>query len=280
MAVVLAFGSASVLPAQSLTGQRHTFTVARGDTLRTLGARFGVDPATIARDSGRALDAVLHAGDSLTIDDRHIVPRLQTGVTITVNVPQRLLFATTGGGVEAYPVAVGRRDWPTPLGEVSIVVKKVNPTWDVPASIREEARRAGRSLPLRVPPGPGNPLGAHWLGLSVGSVGIHGTNAPGSIYQVITHGCIRLHPDDIAALFGQVQVGARVVLLYQPVLVGVDGEDVFVEAHRDAYGRGPRDPLEFARAQAHELGVFERVDWDAAAEVIRQSDGVARAVSR
>jgi L,D-transpeptidase ErfK/SrfK len=156
----------------------------------------------------------------------------------------------------------------------------VNPTWDVPASIREEARRAGRSLPMKVPPGPNNPLGAYWLGLSVGSVGIHGTNAPTSVYQAITHGCIRLHPVDIAALFGQVQVGTKGLLLYQPVLVGVDGDHVFVEAHRDVYRRGPHDPLEFVRARTRELGVFDKVDWDLAAEVIRQRAGVARTVTR
>jgi L,D-transpeptidase ErfK/SrfK len=156
----------------------------------------------------------------------------------------------------------------------------MNPTWDVPASIRAEARRAGRSLPLKVPPGPNNPLGAYWLGLSSGGVGIHGTNAPTSVYQVTTHGCIRLHPADIAALFSHVQVGTEGLSVYQPVLVGVDGDHVFVEVHRDAYRRGPQDPLEFVRARTRELGVFERVDWDLAAAVIRQRDGVARAVTR
>jgi L,D-transpeptidase ErfK/SrfK len=199
---------------------------------------------------------------------------------LIVNVPQRMLFAVTGSGVAAYPAAVGRRDWPTPLGEFSIATKERNPTWDVPESIRAEARRAGRTLPLRVPPGPGNPLGAYWLGLSGGGVGIHGTNAPRSIYQVITHGCIRLHPDDISALFGEVSVGTRGVLLYQPVLVAIHGNDVFVEAHRDVYGRGPADALEFVRLRMYESGVFDRVDWDRVAAVIRERAGIARPVTR
>lgn len=280
IACVLLWGFATALPAQPLTGQRWAVTVARGDTLQALGSRFGVDPTTIARDNGRAPGAVLQVGEILAIDNRHIVPALPRNGTIAVNVPQRMLFVTTSSGLAAYPVAVGRRDWPTPLGEFAVVSKEVNPTWDVPESIREEARRAGRSLPRKVPPGPSNPLGAHWLGLSVGGVGIHGTNAPASIYQVTTHGCVRLHPDDIAALFGQVTVGAKGVLLYEPVLVTVAGEDVFVEAHRDVYRLATRDPLDFLRARAQELGVLERVNWKLAADVVRQRDGVARVVTR
>ena len=277
---VLLWGFATALPAQTLTGQVHVVTVVRGDTLRSLGSRLGVDPATIARDNGRALDAPLRVGETLAIDNRHIVPPVPAGATLVVNVPQRMLFATTSSDVTAYPVAVGRRDWKTPLGEFSITAKEVNPTWDVPESIREEARRAGRSLPLTVPPGPGNPLGAYWLGLSVGGVGIHGTNAPTSIYQVITHGCVRLHPHDIAALFGQVAVGAKGALLYEFVLMAVVGADVFVEAHRDIYRRGPADALGFIRERAYELGVFERVDWERAAAVIHERAGIARSVAR
>jgi L,D-transpeptidase ErfK/SrfK len=278
IAIAIALAPAA-LAAQPLTGEVRTVVVARGDTLRALGSRFGVDPATIARDNSRALDA-LHVGETLAIDNRHIVPALPAGVTLVVNIPQRMLFALTGSGVTAYPVAVGRQSWPTPLGEFSIAAKEVNPTWDVPKSIREEARRAGRSLPLRVPPGPNNPLGAYWLGLSVGGVGIHGTNAPTSIYQVVTHGCVRLHPDDIAALFGQLKVGAKGVLVYEPVLLTVLGGDIFVEAHRDIYRREPDEALEFVRQQAYELGVFERIDWDRAAAVIRERAGVARSVTR
>jgi L,D-transpeptidase ErfK/SrfK len=277
--LIVTLASAGIA-AQPLTGEVHTVVVARGDTLRSLGSRFGVDPATIARDNGRTVDALLHAGETLSIDNRHVVPPLPTAATIAVNVPQRMLFATSSTGLIAYPVGVGRRDWPTPLRHFSVATKEVNPTWDVPESIREEARRAGRSLPLRVPPGPDNPLGAYWLGLNIGGVGIHGTNAPTSVYQAVTHGCIRLHPDDIAALFRQVTVGAHGVLLYQPLLVAVDGEEIFIEAHRDIYGRGPVDAHEFVAQRAYELGVLGRIDWKRAAAVIRERAGIARPVGR
>jgi len=279
IALVIGFAVAAGVSAQPVTGEQRLVTVAPGDTLSRLGSRFGIDAAAIARDNDRSPDEPIRVGEALRLDNRHIVPALPAGQTLTINLPQRMLFVAGERGVTAYPAAVGRPDWPTPLGAFSIVSREVNPTWDVPESIREEARRAGRWLPRQVPPGPNNPLGAYWLGLSLGSVGIHGTNAPTSIYHVITHGCIRLHPDDIAALFAQVQVGATGALVYQPILVAVGGSDIFVEAHRDVYRRGPADALEFVRSQARELGVFDRVDWGVAAQVIHERAGIARAVT-
>lgn len=280
LSVAFALAVATAADAQTLSGQVHLVTVTRGDTLRSLSSRYGVEPATIARDNDRTVAAPLGVGTALRIDNRHIVPSFPAGATVVVNVPQRMVFAMSPESVAAYPAAVGSAGWPTPLGEFSIVSKETNPTWDVPASIREEARRAGRTLPLKVPPGPNNPLGEYWIGLSLGSVGIHGTNAPTSIYQTGTHGCIRLGPDDIAALFGQVQLRTTGSVLYQPVLVAAVGDGVFVEVHRDVYRRGPADALEFVRARTRELGVFDRVDWALTSLVIRERAGVARLVSR
>jgi L,D-transpeptidase ErfK/SrfK len=279
MALVIGVAVAAGVSAQPVIGEQRLVTVAPGDTLSKLGSRFGIDAVTIARDNARSPDDPLRVGEALRLDNRHIAPAFPAGQTVIINLPQRMLFVAGEHGVTAYPVAVGRSDWPTPLGGFSIVSREVNPTWDVPESIREEARRAGRSLPRQVPPGPKNPLGAYWLGLSLGSIGIHGTNAPTSIYDVITHGCIRLHPDDIAALFPQVQVGRTGAVLYQPILIAVGGDDIFVEAHRDVYRRGPADALEFVRSQARQLGVFDRVDWSVAAQVIRERAGIARVVT-
>jgi L,D-transpeptidase ErfK/SrfK len=280
LVAVIAVLPVSPLHAESLVGQVQTVTIASGDTLSALAARFGIDPATIARDNGLSIEARLQVGATLRLDARHIVPSVPPDAALVINVPQRMLFLVGEQGVVAHPVAVGRASWPTPLGGFTIAVKETNPTWDVPPSIREEARRAGRSLPLKVPPGPNNPLGAHWLGLSVGSIGIHGTNAPRSIYQAVTHGCVRMQADDVADLFGRVQVGMRGNLVYQPLLVLVEGDEVFLEVHRDIYRRGPHDPLAFVKARLGDLGVTDRVDWEAVAGVIHERAGVARGIAR
>lgn len=108
---------------------------------------------------------------------------------IVVNVPQRMLFLMRGGNVAVrYPIAVGTRGWQTFLGPFTVIVKETDPVWDVPVSIQEEQRRLGKPVLTRGLPGPANPLGRYWLGLSVPGYGIHGTNAPASIGKFATHG--------------------------------------------------------------------------------------------
>jgi L,D-transpeptidase ErfK/SrfK len=279
--VVLLIGAATVT-AQSpgqVVGEAREIVVARGDTLGTLGSRYGVDPSTIARDNGIAVASRLAVGQRLRIEARHVVPAAVAPGTIVVNVPQRMLFLGSATATRAWPVAVGRRSWPTPIGPFTVVTREEHPTWDVPASIIEEARRAGRTLPAVVPPGPDNPLGDYWLGLSVGSIGIHGTNAPASIYQAVTHGCIRVHPDDIAVLFAAVPTGTRGMVIYEPVLVGADRDGIVLEVHPDVYRRGPADVLAFVRAQLAALVAPVSIDWSRVSAAIAEQGGVPRTIS-
>jgi L,D-transpeptidase ErfK/SrfK len=262
----------------SLFGSVQSYTVARGDTATSIGARFGVDPAVIISENGLPTSAALAVGQTLRLDSRHIIPASTAAGMLIVNVPQRMLFYADADAVSAFPVAVGRRTWPTPLRDLTIVVKEQNPTWDVPVSILEEARRAGRELPLRVPPGPNNPLGEFWLGLSGGGIGIHGTNAPSSIYQAATHGCVRLHPDDIAWLYPRVGVGTAVRIVYEPILLTSVGAEVFLEVHPDVYRRVP-DAARTARALAEAADLSNRIDWTLASTVIAARHGIARDVT-
>jgi L,D-transpeptidase ErfK/SrfK len=159
-----------------------------------------------------------------------------------------------------------------------VVSRERDPVWDVPASIAEEARRRGRTLPKSVPPGPDNPLGRYWLGLSRGGVGLHGTNAPSSIYRAATHGCIRLHPDDIAWLFPRIAVGATVTTTYEPVLLAeVDGR-VFLEVHADVYRRAP-PAAATVRTLATALAITHRIDWAKADTATAAREGLARDVT-
>lgn len=262
-----------------LTGAVRDHQVQAGETLYAIAARIGVDVATIAADNGLRADGRLAIGQRLRLDARHIVPAGVAPDTIVINLPQRHAFVSDGGEIRALPVAVGKRSWPTPAGAMTIVEKETNPTWDVPASIREEARRGGRELPLRVPPGPDNPLGAFWMRLSEGSVGLHGTNAPSSIYKAVTHGCIRFHPDDIAWLYPRVPVGTKVVLVYQPILLTPFDGGIWLEAHPDIYGR-LRDPRAEVRRLAEAAGLTSQLDWTAVERVLAARHGVARPVGQ
>jgi L,D-transpeptidase ErfK/SrfK len=141
-------------------------------------------------------------------------------------------------------------------------------------------RREGKPVLTIVPPGPDNPLGRHWLGLSRVSCGIHGTIAPASIYSLRTHGCIRLHPEDVAALYERIALGERVRILYEPVLLAAlpDGR-VCLEAHRDEYRLAPPAQAVLDRLLAA-AALGERVDRERALGALEAREGIARDVTR
>jgi L,D-transpeptidase ErfK/SrfK len=262
-----------------LLGSDATYTVRPGESLTSIGARFGVDARVLAAGNGLKPDERLQIGQQLIVDNRHIVPATG-GVEIVVNVPQRMLFYTAEGGPRrAYPIAAGRATWKTPTGAFTITVKEADPTWDVPPSIQEEMRREGKPVLTHVLPSPQNPLGKYWLGLSIPGIGIHGTNASSSIYGLVTHGCIRLHPDDIEELFTAVQVGAQGRILYEQVLLARDGDSIFLEVHPDSYRKGS-DPLPFVIDRARTEDFLDMLDLSLVQEVIEKRDGIARDVTR
>ena len=264
-----------------VTGGDSEYSVQRGDSLTAIGARFGLAPKLLAQQNGLSLNkARIRPGQHLLVHNLHIVPAsLDDG--ILVNLPQGMLFNFSQGTlVSAYPVGLGKPSWPTPQGDFRIVNRQANKPWLVPKSIQEEMRLEGKVVQEEVPPGPDNPLGKHWLGLSLWGYGIHGTIAPASVYHFQSHGCIRLHPDDIAELFDQVRVGTPGRLIYQPVLLAVieDGR-ILLEVHRDIYKKGI-DPAQTVRDLAEANGLSQAIDWPKVDAVIAAQDGLAREVGR
>lgn len=278
--IVASVGVGAGSHAPAIVGRVVEHTVARGESWISIAARFGVDAAALAAEQGATPRRPLAVGTVIQIDARHIAPAgLDAGIVI--NLPQRMLFLKAGGEVLAgYPVGLGRPDWPTFIGAFTVVDAEVDPAWDVPPSIQEEQRRAGKKVLTRVPPGPNNPLGKFFLRLSEPNYGIHGTNAPTSIYRFETHGCIRLHPDDIAALFPRVPIGTTGEILYEPILLTVDASaGIWLEAHRDIYRRDARDPKDVVRERAGGLGVADRINWTAAQAVLSARDGRPRKIN-
>ena len=265
--------------ADRLVGGEFPYTVQPGDSLTSIGARFGVAAGVLARENGLEPSARLITGQPLRVNNRHIVPPGWAD-GLLINLPQRLLFYVVQGELMThYPVGLGRPDWPTPTGAFTVLSTEENPVWDVPKSIQEEMRRCGQRVKTRVPPGPDNPLGQYWIGLSLAGYGIHGTIAPSSIYQFRSHGCIRLHPDDIADLFGRVLIGTPGHIIDTPVLLArLTNDRIYLEVHRDVYKRAG-DPLTSVQRIAISEGIGPRLDWQQIEEVIRLKDGVAREVS-
>jgi hypothetical protein len=122
--------------------------------------------------------------------------------TIVVSLEDRKLALLEDGQVKKiYPVAVGKPSSPSPVGTFVIERRVMNPTYSHNGKV--------------VPPGPGNPVGTRWMGLSLHGYGIHGTNEPRSIGKPSSHGCIRLARPDLEELYAQVAVGDTVVLVGQ-----------------------------------------------------------------
>jgi len=266
-------------PATRMVGGETDYTVQPGDTLSHIGARFGTEVASLARLNGLPATARLKPGDIVKVDNRHLVPEsMEAGILI--NIPQRMLYYFQSGQLAAhYPVGLGRPDWETPRGSFTVLVREKNPTWDVPVSIQEEMRREGKEVITRVPPGPANPLGSYWLGLSLPGIGIHGTIAPSSVYKFRSHGCIRLHPDDIDELFQRIVEQEPGKIIYMPVLLAqlADGH-IMLEVHRDVYKRGG-NPLKRAQDLAAQAGITDLIDWEQVLQVIKDKEGLARAVN-
>jgi L,D-transpeptidase ErfK/SrfK len=177
--------------------------------------------------------------------------------------------------VRIYPVGIGISGWETPEGVFTISNRVENPTWIVPHAIGLERPE----LPPTVPPGPENPLGDFWLGLSRPGYGIHGTSEPFGVGRRVSHGCLRLYPEDIRDLFERVEIGTPVRIIYQPVKVGLKRGALFVEIHHDYSGRLP-DPVADVSRQIGELGWRGEIDWKTIDEEIETARGVPRVISR
>jgi len=267
--------------AHRIVGGEFDFIVADGNSFRRIGSRFGVSPRILARDNGRQVTDSLHAGDVLHIDNRHIVP-LERANLIEVNLPQRMLFHFEDWRVTgAYPVAIGQpsKQWRTPIGSFKVIQMREDPTWRVPASIQREEEAEGKVVENEVEPGPDNPLGKYWIGLSMPIVGIHGTNHPITVYSYRTHGCVRLHPDDIEALFGAVDLNDRGEIVYLPLMLArLDDGRIFLESQKDIYRKGTGG-IAAVKALAESTGIGSLIDWPRAENVVRDEDGIARDVT-
>jgi L,D-transpeptidase ErfK/SrfK len=264
----------------TLSGSQFEYTVQPGDYFISLAARFGESAAVIAKSNGLDYNRALEPGQRLSIDNRHIVPQT-LGEGILINLPQRMLFFFREGNLDgAYPVGLGKPTWPTPTGRFRVVQLKKNPTWTVPISIQEEMRRENEVVQTKVLPGPDNPLGKYWIGLSIPGYGIHGTIAPASVYHFQSHGCIRLQPADVEALFPEVKVGTTGQIIYAPVLLAaLEDGSIYLEVNRDTYHQAI-DALRLLSELAETNHLADRIDWQKAQQVVTQHEGVARLINR
>jgi L,D-transpeptidase ErfK/SrfK len=276
-------------PEDTVVGQDQTVVTVYEDTLYALAAKFSLGSEELIRVNPGVDPWIPGAGKQITVPGRHILPP-GPREGIVVNLPEHRLYyypkPKRGGPIEVitYPVSIGKMDWRTPLGLTRVIQKQKDPTWFPPESVRKEHAEAGDPLPPKVGPGPDNPLGAYAMRLAAGNGTylIHGTNNPIAVGLAVTHGCIRMYPDDVAALFPLIPVGTPVRLINEPVKVAwIDGE-LLLEAHApvDAQGQSFEPEIEefsaLLKAAVGETTVA--IHWDYAREVLQKANGVIATV--
>lgn len=208
------------------------------------------------------------AGMTLIIPTQWILPDTEVdGIVINVAELRLYHFMKKIRMVKTYPIGIGREGWFTPLGNFRITSKRIHPTWYVPPSLQE---KYGIKT---MPPGPDNPLGDYYMGLSNMEYGIHGTNFPWAVGRLVTHGCIRLYPEDIIELFQSVQVGTSVTIIYSPVKFGIISGRIYVEVHQDIYHKIP-DLAEHGRHLLMEKGLMGKVDMVKFQAALNRKDGL------
>ena len=272
-----------------IVGEDQTVVTVYADTLYDLAQKYSLGSEEIIRVNPGVDPWIPGAGKTVTIPGRHILPP-GPREGIVVNLPEHRLYyypkPKKDGTREVitYPVSIGKMDWRTPLGLTHVTQKEKNPIWFPPESVRKEHAANGDPLPAKIGPGPDNPLGAFAMRLAAGkgTYLIHGTNNPVAVGLPVTHGCIRMYPDDVAALFPLIPVGTPVRLINEPLKVAwVDGE-LLLEAHPpvDAEGQSFEPDLDqFSELLQKAVGdTTVAIHWDYAREVLQKANGVIATV--
>jgi L,D-transpeptidase ErfK/SrfK len=259
------------------------------DTLLDLARRHGLGYEEITHANPGVDPWLPGAGTPVVVPKRRLLP-MAPREGIVINLPEHRLywFPPAGAGeppvVWTFPVSIGKMDWNTPLGSTRIVSKAKDAPWIPPQSVRDEHAKRGEPLPSVVPGGPDNPMGRYKMGLGIpgGAYFIHGTNRPAGIGMQVTHGCMRLYPEDIEALYGMVPVGTPVTIVNQPYKWGWHGGELLIEVH---------PPLQEDAVDAPNLSDLTRlivqataeqpraIDWIAAERAWREARGIPTAVT-
>ena len=214
-------------------------------------------------------------GTKLVIPCQWVLPDESIDDGILINVAEMRLYYRdkNSNRIITFPIGIGDQGAETPEGVYSIKSKTENPTWTIPASLQYKYAVAS------IPPGPNNPLGDYWMGLGGSHYGIHGTDIPWSVGRLVTHGCIRMYPEDIAVLFKAVPVGTPVKIIYEPVKIAWSMDRLFVEVHKDIYGR-VGDLMSYGYALLHAKNIVQHVDLKKYRLALRLKNGLPVDVTR
>ncbi|MEH6635338.1 MAG: L,D-transpeptidase family protein [Halioglobus sp.] len=276
-------------PEFDLVGAAEMVEALPEDTLLDVARRHDIGQEEIVR-ANPGVDRWLPGdGVNIIIPSRRILPP-PPREGLVLNLPEMRLYffpeqqPGQTARVQTYPVSIGRMDWATPLGHTTLVAKERDPAWRPPESIRREHAEDGDPLPDVVPPGPLNPLGRYALRLGLPGYLIHGTNKAFGVGMRVSHGCIRMLPEDIESLFPDIPVGTPVRIINQPAKAGWYGGELYLEIHppleEDQVSRDALVEIVMAAIDEALLKRAARVSEREIEQAISRQDGLPVVVSK
>ena len=270
--------ASNVYPA--IIGRQKTYKTRYEDSLVDLARKHGLGYTEIVAANPGIDPWVPGADRKITLPAAHLVPDgPREGILINLADQRMYIFSPDGRTIDSAPLGIGNEGWDTPKGSTTVVRKKKNPTWYVPKSVLDDQPE----LPRIVTPGPNNPLGEYAVYLGWPAYLFHGTNKPYGVGRRVSHGCVRLYPEDIARLFDDIKIGTSVTVIDQAMKVAMIGKQLWLEIHPDQKQSDevektgkftPHKPPEFEYRLVHAAGALaSRIDWEKAKAVSRERRG-------
>jgi L,D-transpeptidase ErfK/SrfK len=270
-------------PDQSVIGEPQIVYTTEENTFSDLAREYGLGfDEMVAANPG--IDPWLPGDDTpVLLPTQYVLPDVpRQGLVLNIASKRLFYFPKVAAGepiqVLTYPIGIGRVGWETPLGDTVVVAKARDPVWYVPASVRRENAELGYPLPAVVPPGPDNPLGHYVLKLEMPGYLIHGTNQPYGVGMRVSHGCVRLYPENIEPLYEMVDIGEPVTIINEPYLAGWRNGELYFESHLpledDDISSDERLQKMFEKTRNESGAFIEQQEQDEAREVASNASGV------
>lgn len=273
--ILILFGIFCCLSAFAEEIKIENYVIKNGETFHKIARSFNLGVDEILRANPQITDVnKIYSGTKIIVPTTHLLPNAKE-IGIVINLAEPRLYFFSEEEIETFPISVGS-DAKTPTGLTKIIAKKENPTWIPPQSIREEKP----DLPEIIEPGPQNPLGNHAIYLD-GSrnkkwqrIVIHSTNTPWTIGSKISHGCIRMYPQDISKLFEIAAIGTRVLVINQPVKVQQIDDKIYLESHLNEAPILPVKDGDYGKLICKRIKDCKDIDWDKVDQALSENLGI------
>lgn len=277
--------------AGEVVGEVKAIAAAYEDTFSALARQYGQGYKDMRLANPDVDPWLPGTGTTIRIPSFYVLPDTpREGIVINTAEMRLYYYPPTESGeprqVETYPVGIGRQAYPTPEFNSAIKARIPEPTWYPPESIIEERAEQGIELARTIPPGPDNPLGDYAIQIDVPGYFIHGTNRPSGIGLRVSHGCIRLYPEDIESIFNRVEIGTPVRAVHEPIKVGRSNGKVYLESHPPLAENGTEESVSWqvtaalrSLAQASQDTIID-IDWQAVDSAVKRQSGIPTVIGQ